>query len=104
MKYNQGAWNYFKGLCEEVVNGYEMKFTPSMAKRLIEMINEENKAEEYVVCDEKINGQYGHYTIRANTDCNPSRFKVLASFDTFAEAHEYADYLRHPEDYFNLDE
>lgn len=104
MKYNQGAWNYFRGLCEEVVNGYEMNFTSLVAKRLIEMIDEENKEKEFVVCDEEINGQYGHYSIRVNTDCNPLRFKVIANFDNYEDAAEYVDYLRHPEDYFNLDE
>ena len=104
MKYNQGAWNYFRGLCKEVVNGYEMNFTSLVAKRLIEMIDEENEGKEFVVCDEEINGQYGHYSIRVNTDCNPLRFKVIANFDNYEDAAEYVDYLRHPEDYFNLDE
>lgn len=104
MKYNQGAWDYFRSLCEEVVNGYEINFTPSIAKRLIEMIDEENKIKEFVVCDEKNNDQYGHYSIRTNTDCNPLRFKIIADFDTYEDAAEYIDYLRHPEDYFNLND
>lgn len=28
----------------------------------------------------------------------------MASFDTYEEANEYIDYLRHPEDYFNHDD
>ena len=59
---------------------------------------------EYVVCDEFINGQGGYYTIRANTDCSPARFVVIADFDTFKEADEYVNMLRHPQDYLNIDE
>ena len=58
---------------------------------------------EYIVCEEYINNK-SFYTVRANTDCNPFRFKVLADFDTYEEADEYVDYLRHPEDYFNHDD
>lgn len=58
---------------------------------------------ENVVCEEYIDG-YSYYTIRANTDCNPVRFKVLADFDTYEEAADYINYLRHPEDYFDKDE
>ena len=59
---------------------------------------------EFVVCEECINGKWGFYSIRANTDCSSSRFIVSASFDTYKEADEYIDYLRHPEDYFNRDD
>lgn len=58
---------------------------------------------ENVVCEEYIDG-HSYYTIRANTDCNPVRFKVLADFDTYEEAADYINYLRHPEDYFDKDE
>ena len=104
MKYNQGAWNFFRDLCEEVANGYEMNFPSSIAKRLIEMIDEENKVKEFVVCEECINGEWGFYSIRTNTDCNFDRFLIAASFDTYEEASEYIDYLKHPEDYFNHDD
>jgi len=59
---------------------------------------------EYVVCDEKINGQYGHYSIRTNIDCNPSRFKILASFNTFDIANAYVNYLRDLKNCFKKDE
>ena len=59
---------------------------------------------EFVVCEECIDGKWGFYSIRANTDCNSSRFIVCASFDTYEEADEYINYLRHPEDYFNKDD
>lgn len=59
---------------------------------------------EFVVCEELIDGCYDLYTVRINTDCSSARFKVLADFDTYKEAHEYIDYLRHPEDYFNRDD
>ena len=58
---------------------------------------------EYVVCEEYINNE-PLYTVRTNTDCSPSRFKVLADFNTYEEADDYIDYLRHPEDYFNHDD
>lgn len=48
---------------------------------------------EYVVCDECIKGEYGHYSIRVNTDCSPARFRVLASFDTFEEANNFLRFL-----------
>ena len=57
---------------------------------------------EFVVCEEYINNK-SFYTVRVNIDCNPSRFKILADFDTYEEADEYIDYLRHPENYFNDD-
>ena len=60
---------------------------------------------EYVVCEEILGDHmYGLYTVRINTDCNPARFKVLADFDTYEEAADYINYLRHPEDYFEKDE
>lgn len=57
---------------------------------------------EFVVCEEL--GYYDLYTVRVKTDCSPARFKVLADFDTYEEANDYIDYLRHPEDYFNKDD
>ena len=59
---------------------------------------------DYVVCEEMIKGQYGLYSIRDKNDCSHNRFKILADFDTYEEADDYIDYLRNPEDYFNLDE
>ena len=58
---------------------------------------------EYIVCEEYINNN-SYYTVRVNTDRNPLRFKVLADFDTYEEASDYINYLRHPEDYFDKDE
>jgi hypothetical protein len=43
---------------------------------------------EFVVCEECINGKWGFYSIRTNTDCNSSRFIIFASFDTYEEALE----------------
>ncbi len=59
---------------------------------------------KYIVCEECIDGKWGFYSIRMNTDCSPSRFIIVASFDTYEEANEYIDYLLHPEDYFNHDD
>ena len=60
---------------------------------------------EYVVCDEQINGFYcGCYSIRSIHDSLSLRFRIMASFNTYEEANEYIDYLRHPEDYFNHDD
>ena len=60
---------------------------------------------EYVVCEECVNGFYcGCYSIRVNNDCSSLRFIVIASFDTYEEASDYIDYMRHPEDYFNSDD
>ena len=59
---------------------------------------------KYVVCEEIIDNIYGCYSVRINTDCSLSRFKVLADFDTFEEADNYVDYLRHPEEHFEKDE
>ena len=58
---------------------------------------------EYVVCEEYINAK-SFFTVRINNDCNPLRFKVVADFDTFEEADDYINYLRHPEDYFDKDD
>lgn len=49
---------------------------------------------EYVICEELINGIYGLYTIRVNTDCSPLRFKIIADFDTFEEADKYIKLLK----------
>lgn len=50
---------------------------------------------EHCVCEEKINGKWsGLYSIRVNTDCNPLRFRIIESFDTFEEADEFARNLR----------
>lgn len=62
----------------------------------------EDMLKEYVVCEEYINNE-PFYTVRVNTDCNSLRFKVLADFDTYEEADDYINYLRHPEDYFDKD-
>lgn len=59
---------------------------------------------EFIVCEECINGEWGFYSIRTNTNCSSSRFIISASFDTYEEANEYIDYLKHPEDYFNHDD
>lgn len=60
---------------------------------------------EYVVCDEQINGFYcGCYSIRSIYDSCSSRFRILASFDTYEEASDYINYMLHPEDYFNSDD
>lgn len=51
---------------------------------------------EYVVAEEIIKGKpSGSYTVRANTDINPSRFIVVASFDTYEEAIDLIHYLHH---------
>lgn len=47
---------------------------------------------EYVVCAEKIGDNY-YYSVRANTDCSPVRFKVIKSFDTYEDANEYVHLL-----------
>lgn len=58
---------------------------------------------EYVVCEEYIKNK-AFYSVRKNTDCSSSRFKILADFDSFEEADEYIDYLYHPEGYFDRDD
>ena len=58
---------------------------------------------EFVVCEEYINDE-SFYTVRVNTDCSSLRFKVLADFNTYEEADDYINYLRHPEDYFDKDD
>ena len=50
------------------------------------------KLKEYVICEEYINRK-PYYTIRANTDCSPARFTIIADFDTYEEADEYIHIL-----------
>lgn len=45
---------------------------------------------EYVVCAEEIKGNL-YYSVRANTDCSPVRFKVIESFDTYKDAYDYIE-------------
>ena len=52
------------------------------------------KIEQYIVAEEIINGQGGFYSIRVNTDVNPTRFNSIASFDTFEEANKFIHELR----------
>ena len=62
-------------------------------------------SKEYLVCDEQIKGSYcGNYVIHSAHDLYPTEFRVLTSFDTFKEADDYIEYMRHPEDYFNCDD
>ena len=42
----------------------------------------------FIVCEEYVGGK-SCFTIRANTDCSPVRFKVLADFDSYEEANLY---------------
>jgi len=54
-----------------------------------------NELKEYVVADEIINGELSHYyTIRVKTDVSPNRFKIVASFNSYEEAHNFVKGLR----------
>jgi hypothetical protein len=49
---------------------------------------------EYVVAEEIIEGKpSGSYTVRVNTDVNPARFIIVASFDSYEEAIDLIHYL-----------
>lgn len=49
---------------------------------------------KYVVCEEKINNKWsGCFTIREKNDCNPVRFRIIKSFDTYEEANAFICFL-----------
>lgn len=56
----------------------------------------DKKFKEYVLCEEIVNGEHytGFFTIRANTDCSPSRFDIIDSFDTYEDALEAEHFFR----------
>ena len=54
----------------------------------------ENKEERYCICEEIINGvPSGCFTIRVESDCNPNRFKVIGTFDTFERAEQAYQFM-----------
>ena len=49
---------------------------------------------KYCICEEKINGKWsGCFSIRINTDCNPERFRIIKSFNTFEKANNFFHFL-----------